>query len=166
MTAYFAAFLIVAAVAMFVAAPLTEGFLRRKRSVNLELTRLQHDRELALQGLRELEFDHEMGKLDEVDYVSLKANLESHAFAAMRLLEQLAQVARPVRPLGIRPHREQSRPGFDRLAALQLLPPMRYAGYSRLPLLPGLRDGFGRASAKPRAGAVNPAGPEQEWIRR
>jgi len=95
MTAYFAAFLIVAAVAMFVAAPLTEGFLRRKRSVNLELTRLQHERELALQGLRELEFDHEMGKLDEVDYVSLKANLERHAFTAMRSLEQLAQVSRP-----------------------------------------------------------------------
>jgi hypothetical protein len=95
MTAYFAAFLIVAAVAMFVAAPLTEGFLRRKRSVNLELSRLQHERELALQGLRELEFDHEMGKLDEADYVSLKANLESHAFAAMRSLEQLAQISRP-----------------------------------------------------------------------
>jgi cytochrome c-type biogenesis protein CcmI len=95
MTAYFAAFLIVAAVALFVAAPLTEGFLRRKRSTNHELIRLQHERELALQGLRELEFDHEMGKLDESDYESLKTNLENHALAAMRRLEQLAEAARP-----------------------------------------------------------------------
>ena len=95
MTAYLAAFLIVAAVALFVAAPLTEGFLRRKRSANLELIRLHHERELALQGLRELEFDHEMGKLDESDYESLKANLENHALAAMRSLEVTAQASRP-----------------------------------------------------------------------
>jgi hypothetical protein len=58
-------------VALFVAAPLTEGFLRRKRSANLEFIRLQHERGLALQGLRELEFDHEMGSsvwaLDDSD---------------------------------------------------------------------------------------------------
>ncbi|HEX4210768.1 MAG TPA: hypothetical protein VHY56_10260 [Candidatus Binataceae bacterium] len=95
MTAYVAAFLIVAAVALFVAAPLTEGFLQRKRSANLELMRLEHERELALQGLRELEFDHEMGKLDESDYQSLKANLENHALTAMRGLEQLAPAPRP-----------------------------------------------------------------------
>lgn len=95
MTFYFAAFLITAAVALFVAAPLTEGFLRRKRSANLGLIPLQHDRELALQGLRELEFDREMDKLDESDYASLKANLENHALAAMRGLEQLAPASRP-----------------------------------------------------------------------
>jgi len=95
MTAYLAAFLIVAAVALFVAAPLTEGFLRGRRSANLELIRLQHARELALQGLRELEFDHEMGKLDASDYNGLKANLENHALAAMRGLEQLSQSTRP-----------------------------------------------------------------------
>jgi NADH pyrophosphatase NudC (nudix superfamily) len=94
MTAYFAAFLIVAAVALFVAAPLTEGFLRRNRSANFELMRLRHERELALQGLRELEFDHEMGKLDESDYQGLKVNLENHALAAMRGLAQL-QASRP-----------------------------------------------------------------------
>lgn len=95
MTSYLAAFLIVAAVALFVAAPLTEGFLRRKRSANLEFIQLQHERELSLQGLRELEFDHEMGKLDESDYQSLKANLENHALTAMRGLERLAQASRP-----------------------------------------------------------------------
>jgi len=91
MAAYVAALLIVAAVALFVAAPLTEGFLRRKRSANLELARIEHERELALQGLRELEFDHEMGKLDEADYHNLKSGLESRALEAMRALERLAQ---------------------------------------------------------------------------
>jgi cytochrome c-type biogenesis protein CcmI len=91
MAAYIAALLIVAAAALFVAAPLTEGFLRRKRSVNLEMARHEHQCELALQGLRELEFDHEMGKLDESDYRNLKASLENRALAAMRVLEQLAQ---------------------------------------------------------------------------
>jgi hypothetical protein len=91
MTAYVAAFLIVAAVALFVAAPLSEGFLRRKRSTDLEAMRLEHDRQLALQGLRELEFDNEMGKLESGDYLALKTNLENRALAAMRALEQAAR---------------------------------------------------------------------------
>ena len=91
MTEYVAAFLIVAAVALFVAAPLSEGFMRRKRSADLEMMRLEHDRQLALQGLRELEFDNEMGKLEPNDYAALKANLESRALAAMRALEQAAR---------------------------------------------------------------------------
>ena len=36
-----------------------------------------------MQGLRELEFDHEMGKLDELDYRDLKRALEDRALAAM-----------------------------------------------------------------------------------
>lgn len=91
MTAYVAAFLIVAAVALFVAAPLSEGFLRRKRSADLEAMRLEHDRQLALQGLRELEFDNEMGKLEPADYLALKTNLENRALAAMRALERDAR---------------------------------------------------------------------------
>lgn len=91
MTAYVAAFLIVAAVALFVAAPLSEGFMRRKRSADIEMMRLEHDRQLALQGLRELEFDNEMGKLEPNDYAALKGNLEKRAIAAMRSLELAAR---------------------------------------------------------------------------
>jgi hypothetical protein len=90
MTAYVAAFLIVAAVALFVAAPLSEGFLRRRRSTDLDTMRFEHDRQLALQGLRELEFDNEMGKLEPSDYSALKTSLEHRALAAMRALEQTA----------------------------------------------------------------------------
>ena len=86
-----AALLIVAAVALFVAAPLSGGFPRRRGATvrELDLERLEHDRGLAVQGLRELEFDHEMGKLDETDYRDLKRSLEERALSAMSAIERL-----------------------------------------------------------------------------
>jgi hypothetical protein len=93
---YAAAILIVAAVALFVAAPLSGGFPRRRGATSreLELERLEHERGLAVQGLRELEFDHEMGKLDEVDYRDLKRSLEDRALAAMSAIERLRGAVR------------------------------------------------------------------------
>ena len=41
-----------------------------------------------MQGLRELEFDREMGKLSESDYGSLHAALEQRALKAMAALEK------------------------------------------------------------------------------
>ena len=63
----FAAILIVAAVALFVAAPLSERLSARGEVCrsSFELESLEHERGLAVQGLRELEFDREMGKLDD-----------------------------------------------------------------------------------------------------
>lgn len=88
---YAAAILIVASVALFVAAPLSAGSFRRRRSsiALTELERLEHERGLAMQGLRELEFDHEMGKLDDADYVELRSRLEARALAAMSSIEKL-----------------------------------------------------------------------------
>lgn len=82
--------MLVVAVALFVAAPLGEGFMRRRRTGADELLRerLEHDRSLAVQGLRELEFDHEMGKLDPADYQALRTKLEARAMAAMSALGQ------------------------------------------------------------------------------
>jgi hypothetical protein len=93
---YLAAVLIVAAVALFVAAPLSAGFPRRRRSTSLELELegLEHNRGLAVQGLRELEFDHEMGKLDQADYHALKRSLEDRALAAMSAIERLRDESR------------------------------------------------------------------------
>jgi len=90
---YLAAILIVAAAALFVAAPLIEGVRPRRRAAASERERLEHQRALAVQGLRELEFDHEMGKLDESDYAALKRTLEERALAAMAALERLAAPA-------------------------------------------------------------------------
>lgn len=88
--AYLAAAMIVAGVALFVAAPLGGGlFPRRQPSLgDAERERLEHERGLAVQGLRELEFDREMGKLSESDYGSLHAALEQRALKAMAALEK------------------------------------------------------------------------------
>ncbi|HTW89697.1 MAG TPA: hypothetical protein VMD75_16995 [Candidatus Binataceae bacterium] len=87
---YLAAILIVAGVALFVAAPLTgESLRRRSPRPSVEAERLRHERELALQGLRDLEFDREMGKLSDADYAALKSPLEERALAAMSALGRL-----------------------------------------------------------------------------
>src|SRR5260370_42457777 len=81
--------MIVASVALFVAAPLAGGLFRRRRVANeLDLERLEHERGLAVQGLRELEFDHEMAKLDDADYPELKATLEARALAPMGAIDR------------------------------------------------------------------------------
>ena len=101
--AYVAAALIIAAVALFVAAPLAGGFFpsRRKGASDLDRERLEHERGLAVQGLRELEFDREMGKLSDADYESLHDALERRALTAMAALEkdQGADAGRGKRPV-------------------------------------------------------------------
>ncbi|HVA40954.1 MAG TPA: zinc-ribbon domain-containing protein [Candidatus Binataceae bacterium] len=88
---YLAAAMIVAGVAMFVAAPLAGGLLpaRVKKAADLDAERLEHERGLAVQGLRELDFDREMGKLSDADYEALRVTLETRALAAMQSLENL-----------------------------------------------------------------------------
>lgn len=88
--AYVAAALIIAGVALFVAAPLGGGFFptRRRNAGELDRMRLEHERGLAVQGLRELEFDREMGKLSDADYESLHAALERRALTAMAALDK------------------------------------------------------------------------------
>jgi hypothetical protein len=98
---YLAAVLIVASVALFVAAPLGGGLLASRRAGRdaAEAERLEHERGLAMQGLRELEFDREMGKLSEADYTGLREALMARALAASAALERLrapqAPQARP-----------------------------------------------------------------------
>jgi hypothetical protein len=85
-----AAVLMVIGVSLFVAAPLVGGFrMAQERSVDPELARLEHERALALQGLRELEFDREMDKVSEDDCRELRQQLENKALAAMAALEKL-----------------------------------------------------------------------------
>ncbi len=94
-----AALLIVAGVALFVAAPLAESGRRRQREsfAERELDRLEHERALAVQGLRELRFDREMGKIGEADAQALGADLEARAIAA---LQGIARMRQPGAPLG------------------------------------------------------------------
>jgi cytochrome c-type biogenesis protein CcmI len=86
-----AAALIVAGVALFVAAPLGIGLVgaRAKSVSELQAERHEHERALAVQGLRELEFDREMGKLSDADYQSMHKALEDRALTAMAAAENI-----------------------------------------------------------------------------
>jgi cytochrome c-type biogenesis protein CcmI len=86
-----AAALIVAGVALFVAAPLGIGLTRAraKSTRELQVERHEHERALAVQGLRELEFDREMGKLSDADYQSMHQTLENRALTAMTEVEKI-----------------------------------------------------------------------------
>jgi cytochrome c-type biogenesis protein CcmI len=86
-----AAALIVAGVALFVAAPLGIGLVgaRAKSAGELQAERHEHERALAVQGLRELEFDREMGKLSDADYESMHKALEDRALTAMAAVENI-----------------------------------------------------------------------------
>ena len=86
-----AAAMIVAGVALFVAAPLAIGLVgaRAKSAGELQTERHEHERALAVQGLRELEFDREMGKLSDADYDSMHKALEDRALTAMAAVERI-----------------------------------------------------------------------------
>lgn len=91
---YVAAALIVIGVVLFVAAPLSGGLMARRRVAARrdadEIDRLEHDKGLAMQGLRELEFDRETGKLTEADYTALRESLMARAIDASAALERLS----------------------------------------------------------------------------
>jgi hypothetical protein len=92
---YLAALLIVASVALFVAAPLGGGLLAPRRAGRdaAEAERLEHERALAMQGLRDLEFDREMGKLSDADYAAMREGLMTRALGASASLEGLHATA-------------------------------------------------------------------------
>ncbi len=148
MAFYLAAIMIVVAVALFVAAPLVEGARPRRRIATPERERQEHLRALAVQGLRELEFDHEMGKLDEGDYLTLKRTLEDRALSAMTALDRIA--APPSSTLAAAPVMPEPAPS-DPFA-----PP---SANRSIPVMPGLDPGIPRAAvpdASPHAAAARP----------
>jgi len=91
---YAAALMIVAGVALYVATPLFGGETSDRARAGAELQRLTHQQGLAMQGLRELEFDRQMAKLSQSDYLALRAPLEARALAAMKRIEELRDQGR------------------------------------------------------------------------
>jgi cytochrome c-type biogenesis protein CcmI len=86
---WIASILLISAVALFIAAPLTDQvFAGRRSALSTGSDQREHEYVLALQGLRELEFDHAMGKLDAGDYHVLRDRLEKRALAAMSVREK------------------------------------------------------------------------------
>jgi cytochrome c-type biogenesis protein CcmI len=81
---WIAAILLISAVALFVAAPLSDYEPGETNPVvGREAERREHEHALAVQALRELEFDRAMGKLEDDDYRALRRRLEIRALAGM-----------------------------------------------------------------------------------
>ena len=79
--------------------------------------RLEHERGLAMQGLRELEFDREMGKLSEADYAALREGLMARALGASAALERLHAAIMPA------PETAAARPRLVKSAAIAATAP-------------------------------------------
>ena len=84
MVIWVAAIFLIIAVALFIAAPLSDHLSSvSSPTTGAESERREHEHALAVQALRELEFDYAMGKLDADDYRPLRQRLEIRALAAM-----------------------------------------------------------------------------------
>lgn len=122
MAFYVAAVLIIAGVALFVAAPLSGGLrgsAKRSRE-EIEIDHWEHEHALAVQGLRELEFDREMGKLADADYESLRASLQSRALQAMSAVEKFKEQERAANlaAVSVRPKLREAAAIADEIAAM------------------------------------------------
>jgi len=51
-----------------------------------DVARLEHERGLALAAIRELEFDHALGKIADADFQTMRSRLEARALTAMTAL--------------------------------------------------------------------------------
>ena len=156
MAFYIAAFLIVMGVALFVAAPLSGGLRARAKRSREELERdhWEHEHALAVQGLRELEFDREMGKLSDADYESLRASLQGRALQAMSAIAQRFKEQDRAAESGrvtVRPKLREAAAIADEIAAMSKPTPA-------IPIAPGMancrrRSPRRRARHQPRSGA-------------
>lgn len=104
MVIWIAAVLMITAVALFVAAPLSD---QQSGGTDLppgaEAESYDHEHALAVQALRDLEFDHAMGKLDGDDYRALRQRLEIRALATAVPPNRAATSALPERTVEVAP---------------------------------------------------------------
>lgn len=156
MAFYVAAFLIVWGVALFVAAPLTGGLrARAKRGrEEIELEHWEHEHALAVQGLRELEFDREMGKLSDADYESLRASLQGRALQAMTATEKFKDQERAAElaAVTVRPKLREAAAIANEIAAMSKPQPAIPA----IPVVSGLSNHA--SSPPPRAATAEIGG--------
>lgn len=93
--------LLVVLAVLFVVVPLlrTTGVEEWKAASAEQLRRieLRERRDNAYLALRELELDHDTGKLDDADYAAATAELRAEALAALAALEQDEQRAASAR---------------------------------------------------------------------
>lgn len=79
-----AAVLLVIVAVTFLLHPILAGKTAALASSNIEPTEAQFRKRVALQQLRDVEYEYAMGKLGERDYLSLRKRLSAEALAAIR----------------------------------------------------------------------------------
>lgn len=79
-----AAVLLVIVTAVFLLQPILAGKAAPLVSPQAEPTEAQFRKKVALQQLRDVEYEYAMGKLGDADYRSLKSRLSAEALAAIR----------------------------------------------------------------------------------
>lgn len=80
--------LLVLIVAAVIALPLVRAEDRERFEAARADERWEREKAIALVAIREAEFDHATGKLDENDYRTLRDNYEERALAAMKELDR------------------------------------------------------------------------------
>ncbi len=102
---------------------------RAKRSrEEIEREHWEHEHALAVQGLRELEFDREMGKLSDADYESLRASLQGRALQAMTAIEKFKEQesAAKLAAVTVRPKLREAAAIANEIAAMSRPQPRRF----------------------------------------
>jgi len=88
MVLFLGAALVAAAVVLFIVQPVAKGLHASLEREEDELTETEARKRVALLALRDVEYDFLAGKLDEVDYRSLKGELTAEALAALEADEK------------------------------------------------------------------------------
>ena len=84
------AILVTVVAVVYVLYPLITGAQAPLERLEEEPTEAEMRKTVALKALRDVEYERAMGKLDEGDYESLKAELSSEALAALEAEEETA----------------------------------------------------------------------------
>jgi len=82
-TVFLGGTLVAAAVTLFILQPIVSGLHASLDRAEDELTDTQARKRVTLLALRDVEYDFLAGKLDEEDYLSLKADLTAEALVAL-----------------------------------------------------------------------------------
>jgi len=90
-------------VAFLISQPLIDGRQQREKTPS-EAELLQEQRDRVLTTLRDLDFDHASGKMQDEDYTPLRAKLVTEGAAVMKRLDELQGAA----PAGLETELEQA----------------------------------------------------------
>jgi len=84
---------IVVVASIFVTWPLLERSQVEEANEQSETSALHKEKNAALEAIREIDFDHRVGKISDEDHAALRADLETRALEALTALDEAAEPA-------------------------------------------------------------------------